>query len=211
GGRAGGGRGRRQGRGGCSARGCRRRGAYAAGGGDRFAIPRAGRVRRAGRGVVLRPGSGHHRGAGPDVAAAGGRRPAGGVGGFGGGGGVAAAGGGAAADPGGGGGGRGGGRGGGPCGGSPGPGAAWGAGGGGWRRWPGRTPRRCGASWTPIRPGSHSPHAKPPWLGHPGQPGIGTAPRRSGISHRGDCCWWWTSSRSCSPSAPTRRRGGRSS
>ena len=73
----------------------------AAGSGDRFPVPRAGRVRGAGRGVVFRPGSGHYRGAGPDVAAAGGRGPAGGVGGVGRGQVVAAAGGGAAADPGG--------------------------------------------------------------------------------------------------------------
>ena len=41
--------------------------------GDRFPVPRAGRVRGAGRGVVFRPGSGRHRAAGADVAAAGGR------------------------------------------------------------------------------------------------------------------------------------------
>ena len=50
----------------------RRGGAAAAGqrlGGGRFSVPRAERVRGAGRGVLLRPGSGHHRGAGADVAA----------------------------------------------------------------------------------------------------------------------------------------------
>ena len=80
--------------------GRRRRGA-AAGSGDRFSLPRAGRVRGAGCGVLLRPRSGHRPGAGADVTAPGGRGAAGGVGGVGGGQVVVAAGGGAAADPGG--------------------------------------------------------------------------------------------------------------
>ena len=78
----------------------------AAGGGDRFPLPRAGRVRGAGRGVVLRPRGGHRPGAGADVAARGGHGAADGVGGVGRGEVVAAAGGGVAADPGGGAGGR---------------------------------------------------------------------------------------------------------
>ena len=69
--------------------------------GDRFPVPRAERVRGAGRGVVFRPGSGRHRAAGPDVAAAGGGGAAGGVRGVGRGEVVVAAGGGAAADRGG--------------------------------------------------------------------------------------------------------------
>ena len=80
--------------------GRRRRGA-AAGSGDRFSLPRAGRVRGTGCGVLLRPRSGHGPGAGADVTAPGGRGAAGGVGGVGGGQVVAAAGRGAAADPGG--------------------------------------------------------------------------------------------------------------
>ena len=85
--------------------GRRGRGA-AAGTGDRFPLPRVERVRGAGRGVLLRPRSGHRPGAGADVAARGGRGAAGDVGGVGGGEVVAAAGGSAAADPGGGAGGR---------------------------------------------------------------------------------------------------------
>ena len=81
--------------------GGRRRCEAAAGSGDQFPVPGAGRVRGAGRGVVLRPRSGHRPGAGADVAAPGGRGAAGGVGGVGRGEVVAAAGGGAAAGPGG--------------------------------------------------------------------------------------------------------------
>jgi WD domain, G-beta repeat len=48
--------------------------------------------------------------------------------------------------------------------------------------WPGRTRRRCGAAWTPLRPGSRSPPAKPPWPGRPGQAGIRAADGRSKAS-----------------------------
>ena len=46
-----------------------------------------------------------------------------------------------------------------------------------------------------------------------GQPGMGTACTAEGGQPRcsAGCCWWWTSSRSCSPSAPMRGSGGRSS
>src|SRR6185437_14069731 len=76
--------------------GRRGRGA-AAGTGDQVAVPRAGRVRGAGRGLLLRPRSGHRPGAGADVTAPGGRGAADGVGGVGGGEVVVAAGGRAAA------------------------------------------------------------------------------------------------------------------
>src|SRR6202011_89864 len=57
------------GRGGPAGRGGR---GAAAGNGGRFPVPRAGRVRGAGRGVVFRPGSGRRGGAGAAGAAAGG-------------------------------------------------------------------------------------------------------------------------------------------
>ena len=150
----------------------------AAGGGDRFSLPGAGRVRGAGRGVVLRPRGGHRPGAGPDVTAPGGRGAAGGVGGVGGGQVVAAAGGGAAADPGGWAGGRAGRgvRGRVWC--SPRPGRRWMSWRCGWRCWREPTRPRCGGGWTPRRRGSPSPRGRPPWRGHPGRPGMGMAPRR---------------------------------
>ena len=48
--------------------------------------------------------------------------------------------------------------------------------------------------------------------GPPGRLANGMAARHSEISYaRVGCCWWSTSSRSCSPSAPRRGSGGRSS
>ena len=125
-------------------------------------VPGIERVRGAGRGVLLRPRGGRHPGAGADVAAAGRAGLAGGVGGVGSGKVVAAAGGGTAADA---------------------RGRAGVRAGGGVLAVPGVYPTRapleelavrvaplagaerprCGAGWTPIRPGSPSPRARPPW------------------------------------------------
>src|SRR5262249_28566087 len=67
---------------------------------------------------------------------------------------------------------------------------------------------RDGASWRPTPKDLRSPRARPRWPGHPGWR---WAREQRMISGGGGCCWWWTSSRSCSPKAPMRGSGGRSS
>ena len=148
------------------------RACVAAGDGDRFSLPRAGRVRGARRGVVLRPGGGRRAGAGADIAAGGGpgcwwcrgcrarasRRCCG----------------------------RGCCRGSGwrgwrprrarrrgPAWCSPRPGRRWMSWRCGWRCWREPMRPRYGGGWRPRRGGSPSPRGRPPWRGHPGRTGGG--------------------------------------
>ena len=64
------------------------------------------------------------------------------------------------------------------------------------------------------RSGRVRPSARQAALARPrGPEGLRWPRGRSAISpgRSSGCCWWWTSSRSCSPSAPMRGSGGRSS